>query len=78
VSFVCCDVCPSETFEDSGENKLEYTTLFNEYQTLVEGLLQQKLSEKIEGFQMEDFERMLEDRRGECFAVRLGCMVSGC
>lgn len=54
----------AEIFEDSSENKLEYTAIFNEYTALIEGLLERKLSEKIEGFQMEQFERMLVERKG--------------
>lgn len=57
----------AEIFEDTTENKFEYTAVFNEYTSLIEGLLEKKLSERIEGFSMAEFEEMLAARTGTSF-----------
>ena len=49
----------TDVFENSEENKMEYTTLFNEYTALVEGLLNRKLSEKIPVCKSHVFPRCL-------------------
>lgn len=49
-------------FEDSEENKLEYTALFSQYTELVEKSLESKLKEKIPMFTMSMFESLLKRR----------------
>ncbi|CAN9498696.1 unnamed protein product [Ophioblennius macclurei] len=45
-------------FEDSEENKLSYTPIFNEYVNLLEKHLEQQLVERIPGFHMNTFIQM--------------------
>lgn len=47
-------------FEEGDENKLEYTTLFSEYQTMIEHYLERSLTEKIKNFEMSRFMRVIE------------------
>mmetsp|Transcript_87725 Transcript_87725/g.171569 ORF Transcript_87725/g.171569 Transcript_87725/m.171569 type:complete len:175 (+) Transcript_87725:149-673(+) len=60
-----------DKFEESKENKLEYTEVFNQYTTLVESYLENYLSSKIAGFDMKRFERLMSERQdslsGEAF-----------
>ncbi|XP_013889460.1 ADP-ribosylation factor-like protein 2-binding protein [Austrofundulus limnaeus] len=42
-------------FDDSDENKLSYTPIFNEYVDLLEKHLEQQLTERIPGFNMNAF-----------------------
>lgn len=57
----------NEFFEDSDENKFEYTAIFEEYQKLIEGILFEKISEKYEHFDIELFMEKLneEDEHGQ-------------
>ncbi|KAG2393489.1 hypothetical protein C9374_007020 [Naegleria lovaniensis] len=47
-------------FEEGEENKLEYTTLFAEYQGMIEKYLETSLNEKIQNFELSRFLRVLE------------------
>jgi len=62
-------------FEDSEENKIEYTGIFNEYTRVVEGTLENLLARKMPGFNMRQFERMIGERKdqisGEIFEMLL-------
>ncbi|KAL9655639.1 hypothetical protein ABK040_002302 [Willaertia magna] len=49
-----------EVFVEGDENKLEYTTIFNEYQQIIEKYLDQSLHNKIEGYDMNQFISILE------------------
>jgi ADP-ribosylation factor 2-binding protein len=55
-----CDV-----FNDSEENKIEYTALFEEYTGLMERTLEERLAAKVPGFNMRRFELQLVDRKDE-------------
>ncbi|NWS46515.1 AR2BP protein, partial [Probosciger aterrimus] len=44
-----------QAFDDSEENKLIYTCIFNEYIHLVEKYIEEKLLERIPGFNMTAF-----------------------
>jgi len=55
----------ADKFTDDEENKIEYTSIFEEYTRLVEGTLEQKLSEKLRDFRMADFERLVSGRQDE-------------
>ncbi|XP_076846966.1 ADP-ribosylation factor-like protein 2-binding protein [Brachyhypopomus gauderio] len=52
-------------FEDSEENKLIYTSIFNEYVDLLEKYLEQQLIERIPGFNMNDFIHTLKQHKDE-------------
>ncbi|XP_030587400.1 ADP-ribosylation factor-like protein 2-binding protein [Archocentrus centrarchus] len=52
-------------FEDSDENKLSYTPIFNEYVDLLEKHLEQQLVERIPGFNMSSFKELLMEHKEE-------------
>ncbi|KAL6107163.1 arl2bp [Pungitius sinensis] len=52
-------------FEDSDENKLSYTPIFNEYVELLEKNLEQQLKERIPAFNMNTFVKMLMQHKEE-------------
>ncbi len=52
-------------FEDTEENKIEYTRIFEQYTTTLEGALERMLTAKIPEFRMERFEEMLVKRQDE-------------
>ena len=49
-------------FEAGDENKLEYTTLFNQYTAMVEGFLEEKLGASVASFDMGTFCAQLTER----------------
>ena len=52
-------------FDDSEENKLIYTPIFNEYVATVEKLIETELHERIKNFDMVAFMRELPSRKDE-------------
>ncbi|XP_026879290.2 ADP-ribosylation factor-like protein 2-binding protein [Electrophorus electricus] len=52
-------------FDDSEENKLIYTPIFNEYVDLLEKYLEQQLMQRIPGFNMNDFTYTLKQHKDE-------------
>ena len=52
-------------FFNDEENRLEYMPLFQEYSTFIETFIADSLAQQIEGFSMEEFQDMLENREGE-------------
>lgn len=52
-------------FEDSEENKLSYTLIFNEYIELLEKHLEQQLVERVPGFSMSSFTLLLKQHKEE-------------
>lgn len=54
----------SHHFEDTEENKLVYTELFQQYSSLIEGILEKQLQQAMPGFVMAHFLEELA-RRGE-------------
>uniref|UniRef100_A0A4W5P2Q0 ADP-ribosylation factor-like protein 2-binding protein n=1 Tax=Hucho hucho TaxID=62062 RepID=A0A4W5P2Q0_9TELE len=52
-------------FDDSEENKLTYTPIFNEYIDLLEKQLEQQLIERIPGFNMSTFTQLLKQHKDE-------------
>uniref|UniRef100_A0A6V2TH31 ADP-ribosylation factor-like protein 2-binding protein n=1 Tax=Heterosigma akashiwo TaxID=2829 RepID=A0A6V2TH31_HETAK len=56
-----------DEFEDTDENKLEYTDIFNSYTEMIEEFLAGRLAAAVPGFSMERFLKQLEERneRGE-------------
>jgi ADP-ribosylation factor 2-binding protein len=52
-------------FEDTEENKMEYTGLFGQYTALMEKTLEERLASKVPGFSMRRFEMQLIDRKDE-------------
>lgn len=73
------DFCSAhcQVFENTEENKLEYTGLFNEYTELIEGHIEMHLHERIEDFDMSEFLMMCEERKdevvGDVFDILLSC-----
>ncbi|XP_030313909.1 ADP-ribosylation factor-like protein 2-binding protein isoform X1 [Calypte anna] len=54
-----------QEFEDSEENKLIYTSVFNEYISLVEKYIEDKLLARIPGFNMTAFTMSLQQHKDE-------------
>eukprot|EP00742_Colponemidia_sp_Colp-10_P003545 GILJ01003776.1.p1 GENE.GILJ01003776.1~~GILJ01003776.1.p1 ORF type:complete len:217 (-),score=53.71 GILJ01003776.1:139-735(-) len=52
-------------FEDADENKLIYMDIFQNYTQTIEGYLEQRLKESVEGFVMEELLRLLDERQEE-------------
>lgn len=52
-------------FEDSEENKLSYTVIFNEYAAMFEKYIEGELQRRISGFEMKDFMKQLLKRPKE-------------
>ncbi|TNN00962.1 hypothetical protein fugu_012208 [Takifugu bimaculatus] len=52
-------------FDDSDENKLSYTAIFNEYVNLVEKHLEEQLMQRIPGFNMSTFIDILMQHKEE-------------
>eukprot|EP01027_Heterolobosea_sp_BB2_P023063 GEZU01034075.1.p1 GENE.GEZU01034075.1~~GEZU01034075.1.p1 ORF type:complete len:166 (+),score=57.41 GEZU01034075.1:90-587(+) len=54
-----------EPFEDTEENKLIYTDIFNSYTNTIEKYIENKLISDIPGFSMDEFLEMLSERQEE-------------
>ncbi|XP_074769307.1 ADP-ribosylation factor-like protein 2-binding protein [Athene noctua] len=54
-----------QEFDDSEENKLVYTSIFNEYISLVEKYVEEKLLDRIPGFNMAAFTMSLQQHKDE-------------
>ncbi|XP_038149892.1 ADP-ribosylation factor-like protein 2-binding protein [Cyprinodon tularosa] len=54
-----------QEFDESDENKLSYTSIFNEYVDLLEKPLEQYLMTRIPGFNMNTFTKMLMQHKEE-------------
>uniref|UniRef100_A0A8C2VA73 ADP-ribosylation factor-like protein 2-binding protein n=1 Tax=Chinchilla lanigera TaxID=34839 RepID=A0A8C2VA73_CHILA len=54
-----------QEFEDTEENKLTYTPIFNEYLSLVEKYIEEQLLERIPKFNMSAFTTVLKHRKDE-------------
>ncbi|XP_020821140.1 ADP-ribosylation factor-like protein 2-binding protein isoform X1 [Phascolarctos cinereus] len=54
-----------QEFEDTEENKLIYTPIFNEYVSLVEKYIEEQLLERIPGFNMATFTTTLQQHKDE-------------
>ena len=52
-------------FEDSEENKLSYTPIFNEYVSMLEKHIEKELIQRLPGFNMADFMIQLSKRKNE-------------
>eukprot|EP00618_Florenciella_parvula_P014427 CAMPEP_0119482232 /NCGR_PEP_ID=MMETSP1344-20130328/10183_1 /TAXON_ID=236787 /ORGANISM="Florenciella parvula, Strain CCMP2471" /LENGTH=233 /DNA_ID=CAMNT_0007516617 /DNA_START=18 /DNA_END=716 /DNA_ORIENTATION=- len=67
------------TFEDTPENKLCYTQIFDEWQNLIESFIEKRVSEEIETFSMEAFGEMLQNREDEiCGGGSASCAPLPC
>lgn len=51
--------------QDTAENKLVYTQLFEAYCALLEGTIESALTQAVQGFSMAEFADMLADRRDQ-------------
>ena len=54
-----------EVFEDTEENKLEYTPIFDEYTETLEDKMMGHLDRSVEGFDATEFFDMMESREGQ-------------
>uniref|UniRef100_A0A8D0GE63 ADP-ribosylation factor-like protein 2-binding protein n=1 Tax=Sphenodon punctatus TaxID=8508 RepID=A0A8D0GE63_SPHPU len=54
-----------QEFDDTEENKLIYTPIFNEYICLVEKYIEEKLLDRIPGFSMSTFTLSLQQHKDE-------------
>ncbi|XP_059515215.1 ADP-ribosylation factor-like protein 2-binding protein [Myotis daubentonii] len=54
-----------QEFEDTEENKLIYTPIFNEYISLVEKYIEEQLLERIPGFNMAAFTTTFQHHKDE-------------
>ena len=63
-------------FEDSDENKLSYTTLFEKYTELVEGFIEARLEASLPGFDMLAFMGQIEERHEEVSGDVLDVLAS--
>ena len=63
-------------FEATEENKLIYTTIFNEYTSTIEAYINTQLSEMIQGFSMERFIALLETRKDQIEETILDLLLS--
>uniref|UniRef100_A0A8C5VEI8 ADP-ribosylation factor-like protein 2-binding protein n=1 Tax=Microcebus murinus TaxID=30608 RepID=A0A8C5VEI8_MICMU len=54
-----------QEFEDTEENKLTYTPIFNEYISLVEKYIEEQLPERIPGFNTAAFTTTLQHHKDE-------------
>ena len=52
-----------KVFEEKDENKLEYTTIFNEYTKKTEEMLETKLKQRVTQYKIDDFYKMLESKK---------------
>lgn len=55
----CC------VFENTDENKLEYTRIFESYTKMIESFVMESLTAQLPGFAMEEFLAMLQAREGQ-------------
>lgn len=62
-----------QEFEDTEENKLTYTPIFNEYISLVEKYIEEQLLERIPGFNMAAFTTTLQHHKMKWLATSLTC-----
>mmetsp|Transcript_10692 Transcript_10692/g.13889 ORF Transcript_10692/g.13889 Transcript_10692/m.13889 type:complete len:188 (-) Transcript_10692:143-706(-) len=51
-----------DEFEDTEENKLSYTEIFNNYTTMIEEFLEMKLVDDLPNFSMERFIKQIEEQ----------------
>jgi ADP-ribosylation factor 2-binding protein len=63
-------------FDEGDENKLCYTSLFEEYTTLVEGFIEARLEESMPGFDMVQFMGQIEERHEEVAGDVLDVLAS--
>ena len=56
-----------EAFEDTDENKLVYTEVFDRYTGTLESAMEAHLTQAVEGFSMAEFSGMLERRKDELY-----------
>jgi hypothetical protein len=52
-------------FENTDENKLEYTRIFESYTKMIESFVMESLTAQLPGFSMEEFLGMLQAREGQ-------------
>jgi len=63
-------------FEDTDENKLEYTEVFALYTALVEGAIERRLRASVPGFDMGSFMALLDERKEELMSDVFDLLLS--
>lgn len=63
-------------FEDTEENKLVYTEIFEQYTRMIEGYAEQRLAAEIPGFKMDAWLEELAERQGEVDGDLLDTLVA--
>lgn len=59
-------MCYEDIFEESAENKLEYTPLFQQYTKMVEDYIESKIKSAFPDLTMPRVESMLASKKGGC------------
>ncbi|GIL77984.1 hypothetical protein Vretimale_7379 [Volvox reticuliferus] len=70
----CRENC--QHFEDSDENKLIYTDIFNKYTELVESMIDKKLKQAVPGFSMQEFMSLLESHKDHLMSEVFDLLLS--
>ncbi|GIL66177.1 hypothetical protein Vafri_19770 [Volvox africanus] len=70
----CRENC--QHFEDSDENKLIYTDVFNKYTELVESTIDKKLKQAVPGFSMQEFMSLLESHKDHLMSEVFDLLLS--
>ena len=65
-----------DTFDDTDENKLVYTEIFDQYTQLVEDFLEQQMREKLGSFEMSTLIEVLQERKDEMTEDVLDMLMS--
>lgn len=68
-------MCCEDIFEESAENKLEYTPLFQQYTKMVEDYIESKIKGAFPDLTMPRVESMLASKKGACSNFTGGAIV---
>lgn len=69
-------MCCEDIFEESAENKLEYTPLFQQYTKMVEDYIESKIKGAFPDLTMPRVESMLACKKGACSNFTGGAMCA--
>lgn len=74
----CRTHCREFDENDTEENKLSYMELFEQYTSMLEGMLEDQLTAEVPDFDMERFQEMLSERGGTSMSlVVMSCAKGG-
>uniref|UniRef100_A0A7S3NEX0 ADP-ribosylation factor-like protein 2-binding protein n=2 Tax=Euplotes harpa TaxID=151035 RepID=A0A7S3NEX0_9SPIT len=63
-------------FENTEENKLVYMEIFKKYKEIIESYIETRLADMIDGFDMEEYAKVLPDRKDEIDDQLLELLIS--